>query len=76
MEIKIKYNLGDKVIINGQRYTVERITSDTQKDPITGKAKVTIIVYGAKKIAVNDTRVITLGDAAIERDVEADPIKD
>lgn len=74
MEIETKFNIGDPVVIRGQRYRVQRITVNLMRDRASGKVRQQILVYGTKAVHEDSTGTIEVGDAAMESDVVADPL--
>lgn len=74
MEIKTKFNIGDPVVIKGQRYRVQRITVNLMRDRTSDEVRQQILVYGAKVVHEDRTGTIEIGDAAMESDVVADPL--
>ena len=69
MKIETKFNIGDKVLIRGERYTVSAIYID-----ITDYGKYAIRIHGRKVYAKDENGCYTIGDCALEKDVVADPL--
>ena len=69
MEIKTKFNIGDAVLIRGQRYTVNRIQVEIEKEAPARIWYGGIMVLGHKD---GDTQII--GDCDYEENVAADPL--
>ena len=74
MKLETKFNIGDPVIIKGQRYKVSKLSIEIRKDVFTDEVKTTILVYGDKKVKELMDYTITVGDVAEESDVVADPL--
>lgn len=74
MEVKTKFNIGDPVVIKGQRYRVQRITVNLMRDRASNEVRQQILVYGEKTVHEDSIGTIEVGDAAMESDVVADPL--
>lgn len=68
MESKTKSNIGDPVLIRGQRYEVSKMTIEEPGHIIT--------VYGTRKMAWHgaDGKYTSVGDCDLEENVVADPL--
>lgn len=74
MKLETKFNIGDPVIIKGQRYKVSKFSIEIRKDAFTEEVKAIILVYGDKKVKELTDCTIGVGDVAEESDVVADPL--
>lgn len=70
MDIHTKFDIGDAVLIRGERYTVDRITVEARKE-----APALVIYHGSKALRVSENETVTVGDAAAEEEVAADPLE-
>ncbi len=69
MKIETKFNIGDNVLINGERYTVSAIYIK-----VTDSGEQEIRVHGRKVYGEDENGRYTIGDCALEKDVVADPL--
>lgn len=69
MEIKTKFNIGDHVLIRGDRYEVSKMTIEEPGHIIT--------VYGTRKMTRpgSEEKYTSVGDCDVEENVVADPGK-
>lgn len=69
MEISTKFDVGDAVLIRGERYTVDKITVEMRKE-----APALVIYHGSRTLAVNENETVCIGDVGTEEEVAADPL--